>query len=262
MRGVLAQPADEYVVDAGRVERRRVGAGRAAVHERQAVLPLPERAGLGDRKRAVELGVDRDGVGNFGGDADAGGAEREVGLVQNFAALDLHLPLFFGVAVVEENVDLRNRVEGQLARMFRDDDLFAGGERGVLRVQLGRGRAARAGGGLVGVGDHAHDAALAHQRRERERQRHGAAVGRGDDPAVLAQVFGIDLGHHQRHIGLLAEGGRVVEGDRAALAGGRAELFRRGGGGGDEGDVRAVEGLVRGLADGQLLAAEFQLASG
>ena len=262
MRGVLAEPSDEHVVDAGGIERRGVGAGRSAVHHREAGLLLPERACFGDGKRAVELGVDGDCVGDLGGDADAGRAQRQIGLVQNFAALDLHLPLFFGVAVVEEDVDLGDGVEGQLARMLGDDDIAASGQGGVLLVQLDRRRAARAGGGLVGVGDHADDAALAHQGRERERQRHRATVGRGDDAVVFAQVFGVDFGHDERHIGLLAEGGRVVEGDCAAVAGGGAEFLGRGGGGGDEGDVRAVKGVVRGLADCQLLAAKCQLATG
>ena len=50
------------------------------------------------------------------------------------------------------------------------------------------------------------------QRRQGGDQHHRRAVGAGGDAlGEVGQVLGVDLGHHQRHVGVHPEGGRVVD---------------------------------------------------
>ena len=71
--------------------------------------------------------------------------------------LDDHLPLFFGGAVVQEDVDLRDAVERDAVRELLDVELLAHEEVARLRVELLHRRRARTGCGLVGGDDDALD---------------------------------------------------------------------------------------------------------
>ena len=54
-------------------------------------------------------------------------------------------------------------------------------------------------------------------RRQRDHHLHRRAVRVGDDPAVGVERLGIDLGDHQRHLGVHAPEARVVDHHRAGL---------------------------------------------
>ncbi len=54
-------------------------------------------------------------------------------------------------------------------------------------------------------------------------------------------VLGIDLGDDEGHAGVLPPDARVVDGDGAGVAGGRAVLLRSGAGGRHEYEVRSLE---------------------
>ena len=79
---------------------------------------------------------------------------------------------------------------------------------------------------LVGADDDPPDAGGVVQRLERDDHLDRRAVGVGDDPLVLGDVVRVDLGDDQRHVGVHAEGARVVDDDRAGRGGDRAPLAR------------------------------------
>jgi hypothetical protein len=79
---------------------------------------------------------------------------------------------------------------------------------------------ARAGDRLVGGDDDALDGGAVVQRLQRDDKLRRRAIGIGDD-VLLAEALdrvGIDLGHDQRHLGIVAPGRGIVD-DDAALRG-------------------------------------------
>ena len=162
--------------------------------------------------------------------------------MQDLAALRDDLPLLAGVAVLEEDVDLGQRVEGDLVRV--DTRL----ERAVLRVradlalELVDRRRAGAADGLVGIDDHPLEAHAVAQRHQQRDELHRRAVRVGDDPVMLRGVARVDLADHERHAELHAPGVRVVDHDRATLCGFGRELARDVGAGREQGDIDALEG--------------------
>ena len=73
----------------------------------------------------------------------------------------------------------------------------------------------------------------------------GGAVGVGDDVARGDEgVLTVDLGHHQGHIVVHAEGAAVVDHDAAVLGDGGGELAGGPCAHGDEGDVDVLEVVV------------------
>ena len=64
---------------------------------------------------------------------------------------------------------------------------------------------------MVGVGYDAHNRVGLMQRLRHHHQRSGRAVGDGNNSLVPIHVGPVDLGHHQRDLGLHAEGGTVVD---------------------------------------------------
>ena len=182
--------------------------------------------------------------------------------MEDLAALHHNLPFLLRVAVLAEVIDLGDRVERDLLRVRRDADRRLGQRVQALLPQLRDRRAARTGDRLVRVRNHAHDAPLAHQRRQRQHERHSGAVRRRDDPVVLSQILAVQLRHHQRDVRLLSEDGGVVEHDRAPIPGDRAEVAGGRRAGGNEGHVDAVEFGRRGLAHGDRFVAELEALAG
>jgi hypothetical protein len=89
----------------------------------------------------------------------------------------------------------------------------------------------------------------------------GGAVRVGDDALVVADAACVDLGDHQRHVRIHAEGGGVVDHDGAGLDRERCILLRDAAAGGEQGDVDALEGALGQLLDDDVLAAErYRLA--
>ena len=178
------------------------------------------------------------------GHAHAGRGQLDRG-VEDLLGLDRHLPLFLRGAVVHELVDVRDGVEGdflgQVLGLHRLIDVDAAG----LAEQLVHGILARPGNRLVGRGDHALDAGGFVQRLERHHQLDGRAVRVGDDvlpPVLLGPVqqgVGVDLGHHQRTVGVHAEVRGVVDDDGARRCRDRRILGRHRAPGGEQGDVDA-----------------------
>ena len=76
-------------------------------------------------------------------------------------------------------------------------------------------------------------------------------------PLVLAHGAGVDLGHHQRHVLIHAEGRGVVDDHRAGAHGGRREALRLRATGGEQRDVHALEAGVGEFLHRDIAAAEF-----
>ena len=170
--------------------------------------------------------------------------------------------------------DERNDVERQrcrerrLAQLLLDEPAHvagAGAELAVpvhdveLVVQAGHAGAAQARRGLEGGDDEPGELADPVQHGERVDHRHDRGAGVRDDAArPVGDLARVHLGHDQRHVGLGAELGAVVDGDHAArrrqldpLAGDRGRDV-------EDGDVDAVEELRRQRLDDDVLATDPQ----
>ena len=84
----------------------------------------------------------------------------------------------------------------------------------------------------------------------------------GFEALAPLDVLGVDLGDHERHLGVEAEGARVVDDRYAALGGVGKELPGDVVVGGAEEEVEPLEGLGRGLDDLDFFTAELELAPG
>ena len=179
--------------------------------------------------------------------AHAGGRHLDLG-IEDLLGLGHHLPFLARVAVLHEDVDVGNAVEGDLLGELLGLDLLA---RHVLALGLGpqlvHGVLAGAGDGLIGRHHHALDGGAVVQGLQRHHQLHGRAVGVGDDVllGVAGHRVGVHLGHDQRHVLVVAPGRGVID-DDAALGGdlGRPLLGHRAAGRHQaEVDLGEVEGL-------------------
>jgi hypothetical protein len=193
---VLADPADEHLVAAGRRERRRVGellaVGRAVLDHQ------PGRALAARRARVAGDGLGEgqprgDGVADDDRDAHAGRRDPQRREPEDLARLVDELPLLVGVALVGEAAAVGEHVEGD--RLAENADGSTGrlgapvgaqpvgvaDELGGLLEQLGDARTAGAAGGLVGGRDHLGQPERVVQRLGRDHQHHRGAVGVGDD---------------------------------------------------------------------------------
>ena len=193
--------------------------------------------------------------------ADGGARDAQLRQVQDLARLDDDLPLLLGVAVVAEDVDMGQRVEGDGVRVDRGLERLAGGVGLDLRLQLHHGLVAGAAHGLVGVDDDALDADAVAQGREQRHQLHRRAVGVGHDAFVSLGVRVVDARDDERDAGLHAPLRRVVDDDGAARCRLRREDLRGAASGREERDVDALEGLRRGDLDGPAATLEDDAAS-
>ena len=110
-RDVLADARDEGGVLAGRLDRRDVAAVLALVDDQAARRLAQDVARLVGRDRLLELDVDRFRMADEHRHAHAG--RRQLDLrVEDLLGLGHHLPLFLRVAVLHEDVDMRDDVEG------------------------------------------------------------------------------------------------------------------------------------------------------
>src|SRR5690606_9265757 len=136
--------------------------------------------------------------------------------LHDLAAFVEHFELFLGVAVVGEDVDLGDDVEGDLAGVdFRGE--FVAGDDGLdLFIEFDDALGAGAVNGLVAGSDDGFEAEGFVQRGKGHQRDDGGAVGIGDDAA--GRVFGglrIDFGHDEGNVRVHAEGGGVVDHDGA-----------------------------------------------
>ncbi len=192
-RRILADPPDEDVVGAGSLGRQRVGRGGGVVLDDDAVDGREQLAGAIGCDRGAGLDVDRLGVGHEDRDADGRAGHAEIGEMEDLATLFDDLPLFLGVAVGQEDVDLRQRVERDLVGVDRRALRLAGDVGADLAFELADRLAARAGYRLVRVDDHALEADAVAQRHQDRDELHRRAVRVGDDPGVALEVAGVHL---------------------------------------------------------------------
>src|SRR5690606_18964799 len=214
-------------------------------------------AGGGEIDGTLELGADGDGVGAHDRHAHAGGGDLEVGQPHDLAAFLRHLGLLAGVAVGVEAVDLRDAVERDLIGINLGRDGPAGGVGLDLILEFTHGVGAGAGDGLIGGDDDALQAEGLVQGPEAHEHDGRGTVGVGDDAAVVAQLFRVDLGNDQRDVGLHAQRGALVDdnatgGDRVGResAGDRAA-------GSEERQIHAGKNTGLGLLDDEGLAGEI-----
>ena len=156
-------------------------------------------------------------------------------LVEYLARFHRHLPFFLGRAVIHEDVDMRDHVEGdllgELLVLFRVVHKNAAG----LVKQFVHCRLAGAGGRLIGRYRHALDLRFIVQRLQRDDHLDRGTVGVSNDVAlgVPIEVFRIDLGYDQRHIRIHSEIRRIVDHDTTRLGspgrmfGGRLGAWRK-----------------------------------
>ena len=112
-RRILAHPADIGGIFADRLDGGDVAAVLALVDEHHARRLAEDVLGLLGADLALELDVDRFRVADEDGDPDAG--RRHLDLrVEDLLGLDHHLPFLLRRAVVEEGIDMRDDVEGDL----------------------------------------------------------------------------------------------------------------------------------------------------
>ena len=205
----------------------------------------------------LELDVDGLAVTVEDGDAHRGGGDPERLIVQYLLGLLDHLPLLFGIAVVEEDVDVREHVErdwvGELLGSLPRD--------AVLEVVVSRD--ARARDRLIGGVDDALDAEGVIERFERHHRLDGGAVGVGDDALVPLHVLGIDLGDDEGDVVVHAPLAAVVHDHRARLDEDGSEFRRSARTRGEESKVHLAfqshHVLFRELDDGVRLAHEVDL---
>ena len=135
------------------------------------------------RDRIGELDVHRLRVADEHRHAHAGGGELDLG-VEDLLGLDHHLPLFLGVAVLHEHVDVGDHVEGDALGELLGLDVLQRVDRLGLAIELVQPILAGAGHRLIGRDDDALDGRLVVQRLQRDDELRGRAVRIGDD--VLA----------------------------------------------------------------------------
>lgn len=96
--GVEAETAAEDGVLTGGVGGGGEAVGGSVFEELEARGLAPEVEDLGKGRGDVEFDVSGEGVGAEDGDADAGGAELDGGVFEDFAGFMEHFALFFDVA--------------------------------------------------------------------------------------------------------------------------------------------------------------------
>ena len=152
-----------------------------------------------------------------------------------------------------------NHVVSQLKGEFIDGRLLARAQLGVLLHQFVHRRGSGAAGGLVGRDMHAADVRHLLDRLQCHDHLDRRAVGVGDNAARgVLRIFGIDLRHHQRHVGIHAEGARIVDHDRTVSGDRLREFARSSGSGRSEGEIHPLEVVVMlQQFDSYILSAEF-----
>ena len=245
--------------------------GAHAPHEGAVAPGGLERAGhvvVGDaggrpQQLAGALGADRAGelrrhahaVAGEDGDAHAGARDEQVRDLKDLARLVAQLLLLVGLpravagivpgpghGVEGDGVDVHARIREVHGPPVQGQGLHVLGDGGPhLPGELGHPGAAGAGDRLVGRGDEPDEPGLLVQRLEGGHDRHGGAVGVGDDAlGPLAQGVGVDLGDHEGNVGIPPPGRGVVDDDGAGGRELRRVLARGRPAGGEDGDVDAV----------------------
>jgi len=202
--------------------------------------------------------------------------------VQDLAALGNDLPLFLGVAVGAEDVDLGERVEGDpvgvdrrglrrirgrsanLLEPLRRIQLGCAGEGVILELALQLRDRGRAGprDRLVCVDDHPDEPDAVTEGHEDRGELHRRAVRVRDDPLVRLEVSRIHLADDERHAGVHPPGARVVDDGRTVGDGLGSQGPGDVGASTEEGNVDPRERIGRRLHDAQAPAVDEHLVTG
>ena len=260
--GILADATDKDVVGTLEHAGHGIDVRTGVVHDRDAGGSLEGRARLIGRNRLGKLDVHALGMATQHGNAYGGRCHLDVGVAKDLRGLDDHLPLFLGVRVVHEDVDMRNDVERDLVRKRLDGKVLAVQVLARLLVKLVHRLEARTTCGLVGAHDDALDATREIvERLERDDHLDGRAIGIGDDARMPLEVLRVDLGDDQRHVIVDAKRARVVDHDTSRIHHGLAIFLGGVASAGKQRDVDALEARRRHLFDHELPIAKLDGAT-
>ncbi|MNI44528.1 hypothetical protein D3C73_989080 [compost metagenome] len=244
-------------------DRRRVATGLVTIHHLDARRLFQQRARFGHGHLVTRLDRHRFRVAVEHRHTHRGRVHQDAVVAQDLAGLPYQLHLFLGEAVVQEVVDVRDQVEGDLHRETLRIDFLEAQQLAGLLAQFFQRRTAAAGHRLVGGHVDALDAVLAVQRCQRDQHLHGRAVRVGDDAArTVADLVRVDLRHHQRHVIVVTEGRGVVDHHRASGGELRGVFLGHAATGREQGDVHATRVEGGQVLDLDLAAVEFDFAAG
>src|SRR5690606_4858160 len=135
--------------------------------------------------------------------------------VEDLLGLDDHFPFFLGRSVVEELVDVRDDVEGNLLRKLLHVLFVADEDLARLVPQLVHAGFTGPRYGLVSRNDDALDRRGIMERLQRDDHLRGRAIGVRDNVArrVAVDRLGVYLGHDERNVGVHTVKRRVVDHD-------------------------------------------------
>jgi len=236
---VAAKATSEAIVLSSTVERHRVAVGDIL----QAGCGFEGFEGFVDRNGALEFGTESDGVGAVDGHAHAGDGGFERRQVHDAAAFVFHFHLLFRVAGVEEGIDLRDDIEGDLVRENFLLDRFVAGDGVGLVAEFVDGAGSGAGYGLVGRGEDALHAKSSVERVQGHERDGRGAIRIRDDAAMAFHIVAIDFRNDERHLGNHAERRGVVHHNGTAIHSGLGVVAGDSAAGAEKGDVDIAEGV-------------------
>ena len=177
-------------------------------------------------------------------DADGRAGDPQLGQVEDLAALGDDLPLLLGVAVVQEDVDLGQRVEGDRVRV----DASPRAARPATWARIWPSSSARASAPVPDTDWYVSTMTRSRPTVSRSAISTGTSCiveqfGLAMMPSWPSRSSGLTWLHDQRDGRIHPPGTRVVDDRGAARRGLRGQLPGDVGAGREEGDVDAIEGL-------------------
>jgi len=223
----------------------------------RGILPL-DRAHLSpalDMHRLAVTGESRH--------SNGGGRHTQLREFQDLPGLGNQLPLLLGVAILSSISDGRNAIESDGVGKCRTLHVSLVEEGDHLLTELGHARLTRPGHRLVGRNHNPTDPERIRQRLQGHDQLNRGAVGVRDDP-LAAFTYGIkcplsvDLGDHQRDVGIHSPGRGVVDNYRAGLGKIGSTLSTQAGATAEQGNVDILGNFVDKHVDGNVYPPEGQ----
>ena len=167
-----------------------------------------------------------DRVGTVNRRSHAGDGGFKIGQMHDATTLILHFHFLFRVAGIEEGIDLRDHVKGDLMREYLFQDRF------VLRHTIGlmaelidrAGTGSR--DGLVAGGKNPLQTELAVQWVERKQGDRCGTIRIGQDALVVFDVGAVDFRNNERNVGVHAKSRRIIHHDSSVTDGLGCEIAR------------------------------------
>ena len=260
---VAADATDEDIVLASREEGHGVLLVGGVIDHGNARSLSESLASLLGRNGALGLNPYGLGVAAQGWHSNTHSRAGGIGM-HDLARLVEHLHLLLRVAVVGEDVNLRNDIVSQLVSEFIDGGRTAIEHLAVLLLQFGHGCCTGTAGSLVAGHVDAADMTDTLQGLEAHDHHDGRAVGVGDDATGSVEgILSVALGHHEGNILVHAECGAVVYHHGAVFGDGFGKVLGGAATGADKSYVYSFEVIVvLQQTDRIVLAAEGISASG